>query len=299
MPVDEANTRPGPTDLADLLSLDSLGENSFRAALNDENIDGEIFGGQYLGQSVWAAMATAPDFVPHTLFGFFLRAARADRPLHFVVEQTRQGRRFAHRRVTIWQAGQEVFRSEVSLTRPDDDQPAHQRPMPAAASPEGLRPLRTIALENAELLGPVATARLTKKSLFSTFPIAPAIGIDRPGTTPAGQFWVKAKLDKGADRRLHYAALAYLSDVMANMPSRAMHTANAYDGTISAVSMNHGVWFHHTPQAADWLLFDLESCFAGGGVGTNRGLIYGADGRLFGSVMQDAMIRWAGEAGKP
>ena len=277
--------------LAQLLTLEQTDDDRFRALLNEANFQGEIFGGQYLGQSLAAAMATVEGRVPHTLYGFFLRAARADRPLDFVVERTRQGRSFTHRRVTALQDGREVFRAEVSLHQQVEGQPAHQSRMPDVPDPSGLRSLDSLALDHAEWLGPLTVTKLCQKSLFKIYPVDPEIGMGKPADEPRGRYWVKADVPDMVAGGLHYAALAYLSDVMANMASRIIHVANAYDGSVGALSLNHGIWFHDRPRIADWLLFDVESCFAGGGIGTNRGLIYGRDSALYASTMQDAMIR--------
>lgn len=64
--------------LAQLLTLEQTDDDRFRALLNEANFQGEIFGGQYLGQSLAAPMATVEGRVPHTLYGFF-SACRACR----------------------------------------------------------------------------------------------------------------------------------------------------------------------------------------------------------------------------
>lgn len=281
--------------LGELLALEQIGDDRFRSRFNDSNLTGEIFGGQYLGQSLWAAMATAPGLTPQTLTAYFLRAADGLLPLDLTVERTRQGRRFAHRRVSIGQKGKEVFRTEVAFCSPDPAQPHHQRAMPAVPPLDRLQTLRSLAKARRDFLGEDAFARITNKRFFDTCPTEPDIGMARVSERPALRCWARVWPDQKLGPTPHYPALAYLSDNMANMASRAMYVANGFDNRLSALSLNHGLWFHAPPKADEWLLFDLDSHYAGGGIGSNRGFIHGADGRLHASFMQDAMIRWAQE----
>ncbi len=282
-----------PATVADLLTLQEVAENHFRSRFNDANLNGEIFGGQYLGQSLWAALATADGFMPQTMTGYFLRAADSRLPLDFAVERTREGRRFAHRRVTVMQSGKEVFRAEVALLVPDERHPHHQRPMPLVPPPDGFRTLRELASDNRAFLGEDAFGRITKKSFFEIVPLEPAVGMGRAGDKPAMRCWTRLCSDESMRVPTRYAALAYLSDNMASMACRVMYVANGYDRTLSSLSLNHSLWFHATPRVDRWMLLDLSSPHAGGGVGHNLAHVYGEDGTLFASFVQDAMIRWA------
>jgi acyl-CoA thioesterase-2 len=280
-------------DISSFVALTSTGENTFQAGANEANFNGEIFGGQYLGQSLWAAMSTvAEDRGPHSLYGYFLRAARADRPLDFVVERTRDGRGFSHRRVTAWQAEQEVFRAEISFCVPQTGQPNHQFPMPAAAAAEGLASLETMARENIGLIGQVGAAKLAKKHLFEVRPVSPMIGISAKSETPHAMFWVRPVRPVPPEAIFLYSALAYLTDVMANFACRTTHVGNVYDGSLSSLSLNHGIWFYRRPAALEWMLFVLDSPSASQGLGANRGLIYDAEGALIAGVVQDALVMY-------
>jgi len=281
-------------DLVALHELEQVAVGRYISRINDANFSGEIFGGQYLGQSVAAAQMSAPGYKPQMLAGFFLRAARADRPLLFDVEDTRTGRRFAHRRVTCSQDDREVFRAEIALNVPMDGQPSHGVAMPSVPLPEELQSLKELARLHADSIGSVAMQRLTSKAGFDTLPLDPETGFVRKAERPAGRYWVRASAyhcDNPA--MIDYSVLGYLSDAMANMSSRAMHVARAYDNSLTALSLNHCIWFHARPDPSQPFLFDFESCHTGGGVGSNRGLIFGRDGTLVASIAQDALIQWA------
>lgn len=280
-------------DISSLVALTPKDKNTFQSSKNDANFNGEIFGGQYLGQSLWAAMSTvAGDRGPHSVYGYFLRAARADRPLDFIVERTRDGRSFSHRRVTVLQAGLEVFRAEISFFIPQTGQPDHQFPMPAAPPAEPLASLETLARENAGLIGDAGAAKLAKEHLFEIRPVDPMKGISAKSETPHAMFWVKPVRPVRPDAIYVYSALAYLTDVMANFACRAPHGANLYDGSLASLSLNHGIWFYRKPAQLDWMLFALDSPSASHGLGANRGLIYDSNGALIAGVVQDALVAY-------
>lgn len=281
-----------PASLAELMTLQDMGGDRFLSRCNESNRGGEVFGGQYLGQSVIAALATASDYAPQALFAFFLRAARGDQPLEFNVERTRQGRRFAHRRVTVCQSGQEVFRAEIALHRPEDGQPSHAQAMPQVPGPETCRTMLELVREHADLFGPDVIERVEGNETSEFRPVNPEIGFGRAGDEPALRYWIRGFLPVGAAPALQYATLAYLSDNLAHLASRILHTTNTWSVDVTSLSLNHTISFHALPRIEDWLLFDLGSPFAGGGVGTGRNLIFGADGRLIASVTQDALVRY-------
>jgi len=125
-------------DVTTLLALEACGENVWRSVAPDTNFGGEVFGGQYLGLSIGAAMRSAPGRMPHAMTSFFLRGARAERAVEYHVECTRDGRAFAHRRVSARQDGKEVFRAEISFHEWEEGQPGH------AASAPVVPPLETL-----------------------------------------------------------------------------------------------------------------------------------------------------------
>jgi acyl-CoA thioesterase-2 len=51
------------------------------------------------------------------------------------------------------------------------------------------------------------------------------------------------------------------------------------------------MWFHAPVQFDAWHLYTMDSPFAGGGRGFNRGSIFTEDGRLVASVAQEGLMR--------
>jgi acyl-CoA thioesterase-2 len=51
------------------------------------------------------------------------------------------------------------------------------------------------------------------------------------------------------------------------------------------------LWIHGDFRADDWLLYTMDSPWAGGARGFNRGRIFTRDGRLVANVTQEGLIR--------
>ena len=59
-------------------------------------------------------------------------------------------------------------------------------------------------------------------------------------------------------------------------------------------SLDHAVWFHRDFRLDDWLLYAIDSPWAGGARGLCRGSIYNRAGQLVASVAQEGLIRKRG-----
>ena len=96
-----------------------------------------LFGGLVAAQSLVAAGRSVDAAAPHSLHAYFLRAGRSDAPIRFEVERTRDGRRFAARRVVALQDERAIFQMAASFTSVESGV-AHQDPAPATPPPDGL-----------------------------------------------------------------------------------------------------------------------------------------------------------------
>ncbi|MBN0574673.1 thioesterase family protein, partial [Pseudomonas aeruginosa] len=74
-------------------------QDTFRATVNDSNVNGRVYAGQLLGQALWAAAQTVPHRVPSTLQATFLQGARPEDALEYKVEALQDGRRFSSRHI--------------------------------------------------------------------------------------------------------------------------------------------------------------------------------------------------------
>ncbi len=279
-------------DLRSLLDLEAIGDDAWRSVNGDMNAGGEVFGGQYLGLSVHAAMLSAPGRYPHAMSGFFLRGARAYDPVEYYVERTREGRAFAHRRVTAMQDGKEMFRAEVSFHEPESGQPAHEASAPEAPDITTLRSHHQCVLDRAEELDPLVVRRVINRAAFQTYFTDPLEGLGKPATRPYTLAWLRpTPPPNDGDAIGYYATLAYLTDACANFAGRIMHAPQLHDGELSSSSLNHAIWFHTTPRPVEKVLYEVDSPYAGGGLGFNRGTMFDAEGRVLASITQEALIR--------
>jgi len=279
-------------DLRALLDLEPSGENRWRSVAADTNAGGEVFGGQYLGLSVHAAMLSAPGRKPHALSAFFLRSARASDPVEYLVEQTRDGRAFAHRRVTASQDGREVYRAEVSFHEPEENQPFHEANAPSAPNIETLKSHHQCVLDRADELDPLVVRRVTGRVTFQSYFPDPEEGLGKRGARPYTLAWLRPTLPPAQDDMIgYYATLAYLTDACANFAGRIMHAPQLHDGALASSSLNHAIWFHSTPRPIDTVLYEVDSPYAGGGLGFNRGTMFDVEGRVLASITQEALIR--------
>jgi acyl-CoA thioesterase II len=279
-------------DLDELLALEPCADDAWRSVAPDSNYGGEVFGGQYLGLSIKAAMLSAPGRMPHAITCYFLRSARASEPVVYHVEHTRDGRGFAHRRVAAMQNGKEAFRAEVSFHEWEDGQPCHASPAPHVEPAEKLRTLHELVVARQDSLDLVTVRRIINRGAFHSHFVDPEAGLGRAGERPETIAWVRPNPPvRSADPLIYFPTLAYISDACANFASRTVHSPNLYDGQMLSVSLNHAIWFHAPPRPFERVLYSLDSPFAGGGLGYNRGTMFDTEGQVLASVVQEALIR--------
>ncbi|MDR7156432.1 acyl-CoA thioesterase-2 [Sphingobium xenophagum] len=251
-----------------------------------------MFGGQYLALSTSAAMLSAPGRFPHAMSAFFLRSAKASEPVEYRVDPIRDGRAFAHRRVIAWQGGKEVFCAEISFHEPEEGQPAHAVAAPSAPDIALLKSHRQCVIDRADELDPLVVRRVKNRVAFETYFRDPDEGLGVPGARPETMAWLRPSVVPApGDAVAYYATIAYMTDACANFAARIMHAPHLHDGELSSVSLNHAIWFHATPTNIDEVLYVVDSPFAGGGLGFNRGSMFGPDRRVLASITQEALIR--------
>ena len=122
---------PRVTSLVDLLTLEELDTNLYRASNPAQEFLPRLYGGQVAAQALRAAAHTVePDRVPHSVHGYFLRQGRADLPTILHVDRDRDGRSFSARHVNAVQEGKVIFSVLASF---HVGEPGHRRAAPADA----------------------------------------------------------------------------------------------------------------------------------------------------------------------
>ena len=227
----------------------------------------------------------------HSCHAYFVRPGDIDRPIDFAVSRDRDGRSFSARRVTASQDGRLILTLAASFHDPEDG-PRHQAAMPDVPAPETLPAMddliagarRPAAAAPPAVLAAAQPVRLAAGAAF------PAACLPRP-RQGGRRFWFRLRGTLGDDPAEHQRYLAYASDLHILHAGLAPLGISWADDHLQTASLDHSIWFHDRFRVDEWLLYAVDSPFAGGARALGRGLIFAADGRLVASVAQEGLIR--------
>jgi len=103
------------SNLLSLLHLEKIEEGLFRGQSEDLGLR-QVFGGQVVGQALYAAKETVPaDRLVHSFHSYFLRPGDSQKPIVYDVEVLRDGNSFSARRVAAVQNGKPIFYMTASF----------------------------------------------------------------------------------------------------------------------------------------------------------------------------------------
>lgn len=277
-------------ELVSLLTLERLEENLFRGQSQDLGW-GQIFGGQVLGQALSAAEQTVPEGRGvHSLHGYFLRSGDARRPVIYEVDPIRDGKSFTTRRVVAIQGGKPIFSLSASfhVTEPGF---SHQESMPPTAGPHGIPSELDMARKVADRLPESMRTRATADRPIEIRPLDPHNPFAPKPQSPRQQLWYRTTGDLPERLSLHQYLLAYASDFQFLVTAMRPHAVSWLTPGMQVTSLDHAMYFHRPFRMDDWLLYDIESPWAGGGRGLVRGRFYDRQGNLVASCFQEGLIR--------
>ena len=271
------------TPLARLVRrLDVGASGADRFAAEASRSGGRLFGGQVAAQAAVAAGRSVDAAELHSLHGHFLRAGRNDAPIRYEVERTRDGRRFASRRVLALQDERPIFAALASFTRVHTGA-SHQDPPPELPPPDGLEDWEQV---RARL---VQSARPRQRfEAFEVRVLEPER--DAPGarSAPTRATWIRARGTAPADPLLRAALVVYASD------RTLLRTAGRPHGLMwgerPPASLDHAVWLHGAAGLDDWFSYDCRSPAAFAGRGLVFGAMYTRTGRRFASIAQEGLL---------
>ncbi|WP_457772740.1 acyl-CoA thioesterase [Phycobium rhodophyticola] len=225
----------------------------------------------------------------HSLHAYFMRPGDATEPVLYQVERDRDGRSFATRRVVAIQHGKPILNLAASFAVLEPGL-SHQDTMPDVPAPDSL-PTERELLETFEgdvpelfrkwtrVPRPVEIRPVTKRPPLTRDPVHEQI------------YWFRIPGKLGDDPQLHRAALAFASDMGLLGTSAHVHAKAFADSDMQFASLDHAMWIHDDFRADDWLLYVMDSPWAGGARGFNRGRIFTRDGRLVANATQEGLIR--------
>ncbi|MDT7548549.1 MAG: acyl-CoA thioesterase [Actinomycetota bacterium] len=278
--------------LAAVLELEQLEERVFRGS--SESISTvRVFGGQVAAQALVAAGRTLPEPRPvHSLHAYFLRPGDPGRPTTYAVEAIRDGRSFSTRTVVASQGDEAVFHLSASFHEPEDGV-VHQVPTttapPADDLPTADEQMAT-ADEQTRAWWSVLREMFPLDLRFVDEPVrAQVLRGERP--PPRQRIYLRSATPLGDDPLVHVCALTYASDVFLLSTALPPHGLLMGGPDVHGSSLDHAMWFHARFRADEWLLYDMESTWAGDGRALCRGHLFGSGGRLVATVMQEGLLR--------
>ncbi|MGE0880434.1 MAG: acyl-CoA thioesterase [Acidimicrobiia bacterium] len=259
--------------LLQILELDQLDRDLFRASYNARNSSGRLYGGQVCAQALAAAYRTVPEerFV-HSLHGYFLRTGDPGLPVLLHVQRSRDGRSFVQRNVLAVQEGEVIFTMSASFHMVETGGELETRPFPKyVPAPDSVAP----------------SAFFGAHVDFWDFRfLYPDHDDDEMADRPSPRMWARTRRPLPDDRIVWDCLIAYLSDFSTGFGGHRQP-----DLPRGGPSLDHAVWFHRPTRPDAWLLMDMWAVWAGGGRGLYHGAIYEQGGPLVASFTQESLLR--------
>ncbi|WP_174849266.1 acyl-CoA thioesterase II [Yersinia artesiana] len=276
--------------LLDLLFLEKIEEGIFRGQSEDLGLR-QVFGGQVVGQAIYAAKQTVPtDRVVHSFHSYFLRPGDSSKPIIYDVETLRDGNSFSARRVSAIQNGKPIFYMTASFQSQEDGF-EHQNTMPDVPPPEGLMSETDIARKFAHLIPEKVRDKFIGHQPIEMRPVRFHNPLQGSTAEPSRYVWFKANGAMPDDLRVHQYLLGYASDFNFLPTALQPHGIGFLEPGVQIATIDHSMWFHRPFRLDDWLLYAVESTSASGARGFVRGQIYNRDGVLVASTVQEGVIR--------
>ncbi len=276
-------------DVVDLLTLEQIEVDIFRGESRDIGSP-QVFGGQVLGQALWAASRTVEDRYVHSLHAYFLRRGDFNAPIVYQVDRPRDGRSFTNRRITAIQHGRQIFNMTASF-QVEESGLEHAALMPDVPRPDTLKSLGDVPEEMLKNLPERVCRFLTRQRPFELRPVRPDYHLKPDRIEPVNHIWVRANDRLPDDPNLHVALLAYVSDYELLGTATLPHGVSMLGGDLQMASLDHAMWFHRPCRLDEWLLFSFDSPNASGARGLARGQIFSESGSFVASTAQEGLIR--------
>jgi acyl-CoA thioesterase-2 len=280
---------PAIADLLKVLQLERLEINLFRGVSRDLLGTPRVFGGQVLGQALFAASATVEaDRAVHSLHSYFLLPGDVNAPIIYEVDRSRDGGSFSSRRVVAIQHGQQIFHMSASF-QTEQDGLNHQLPMPSVPAPETL-PDMSESLSKAA--GTPGTNWRNAVPLPIEFRAVDSAAPHSDGSgAPTSEFWFRTTGALPDTPMLHRSVLAYASDFHLLYAAAKPHGITLPNDKVRMATIDHAMWFHRPLRVDDWLLYCVSSPSASGSRGLALGSVFSRSGQLVASVAQEGMVR--------
>jgi len=274
-------------ELMELLDLEAIEDNLFRGRQPDTQLQ-RVFGGQVAAHALVAATRTVdPRYVVHSLHSYFLRPGDTAVPIVYDVDDVRDGRSFATRRVLARQHGRPIFGMTASFQVPEEGR-EHQDAMPDVPAPDDCVDL----LEDRGEANPDEWRReWAALDIRYAGDSRPGRALEDPAFPARARLWMRVNGDLPDDPLAHIASFTYASDMTLLAATLVPHGVHINQAEVQAASLDHTIWFHRPFRADEWWLYDQHSPSASGGRGLALARVFTPDGRLVATVAQEGLIR--------
>ncbi|WP_313118784.1 acyl-CoA thioesterase II, partial [Pantoea septica] len=257
-------------NLLNLLNLEKLEEGLFRGQSEDLGLR-QVFGGQVVGQALYAAKQTVPEErIIHSFHSYFLRPGDSKKGIIYDVETLRDGKSFSARRVSAVQNGQPIFYMTASFQAPESGF-EHQNVMPEVPGPETLASEQDLAQKMAHLLPEKVREKFIAERPLEIRPVQIHNPLKGRVDEPVRQVWIRANGGLPADLRIHQYLLGYASDLNFLPVALQPHGKGFLEADMQVATIDHSMWFHRPFNFSDWLLYSVVSTSASGARGFVRG----------------------------
>ncbi|MBV9529236.1 MAG: thioesterase family protein, partial [Sphingomonas sp.] len=109
---------------------------------------------------------------------------------------------------------------------------------------------------------------------------------------PVQQVWMRPKSTLPLDRVRNAAVLAFMSDITLLGVATFAHGGALTNPGVQSSSISHVMWFHRPCPLDNWLLYSQDSPSSQNALGLARGSIYGSEGVLIATVLQEGLLRF-------
>ena len=273
-------------ELIRLLDVEQTGENMFRGMRKRGGI-GRVYGGQVIAQALTSAIKTVDaSRSVHSLHAYFLRGGSEDHEIDFRVENDFDGGSFSNRRIIASQQGEVIFNMAASF-QVNEPGHHHQPPVPDVPAPEDLETVQEFIARNPDKIDARLRIFYTRPNPLDMRCITEPPFAVHESREPHISFWFRICAPFDRPQWMHRAAITYASDLALIATAARPHAPFRMQGA----SLDHSIWFHQDVKADDWLLYSIDSPWAGQARGLGIGHIFDRAGRLIATVAQEGLMR--------
>lgn len=275
--------------LVNLIQVERIAQDRYRGESEDIGTRA-VFGGQVLGQALFAASLTAPpERSAHSIHSYFLLPGQ-HAPIDYAVDRVRDGGSFSTRRVQATQQGATIFELLASYHVREEGLERHD-PKPSVPGPERIV---SESEHRAAIAAQIPEQMRGKVRMSGGIDFRPVIPFDMLNAKPREaktSIWLRATGPMSDAPLLHQALLAYASDHCMLLTATLPHGLSLFRSDMRLASIDHAIWFHRDFRIDDWLLYQVDSPTAQGGRALCRGSFYTREGKLIATTMQEGLMR--------